>query len=141
MDNLKTRETFWFTENAKELSRDLAKGNADAERAIFLIFSRIDGARAYKDLQTDLSIEEWAKLYRICGDDADMLISSIIVMNCLNDLNHVHENLSLQYPAPFVVAPINTGEIILKNSYAVRKHFREEFLHRLKTAKRSQPKP
>jgi len=47
MDNLKTRETFWFTENAKEISRDLAEGNADAERAMFLVFSRIDGVRAY----------------------------------------------------------------------------------------------
>ena len=142
MDNLKTRETFWFTENAKEISRDLAEGNADAERAMFLVFSRIDGVRAYKDVQTDLSPEEWAKLYGLCGDSADMLISSLVVMNCLNDMNHIHENLQLQYPAPFVVKPIQEGEILVggRNVYAMRRHFREEFLHRLKTAKRSQPK-
>lgn len=137
---LSEMEIFWLLNNAAEISRDIAEGNDEAKRALELILSRIDGARALKELQTDLSAEEWAKLYRLCGDDADMLISSIIVMGCLNDPSHIHENLSLQYPALFVVFPINTGEIILKNSYAVRRHFREEFLHRLKVAKRSQPK-
>ena len=141
--DIKKRETSWFTENAKEISRDLAEGNAEAEKALRPIFSRVDGVRAFKDLQTNLSPEEWAKLYGLCGDDADMLISSLVVMNCLNDLNHIHENFRLKYPAPFVIKPIQEGEILVggRNAYAMRKHFREEFLHRLKVAKRSQPKP
>lgn len=140
--DLRTMETFWFTENAKEVSRDLAEGNSEAEKALELVFSRIDGARAFKDLQTNLSPEEWAKLYRLCGDDADMLVSSLIVMDCLNDLNHIHENFRLEYPAPFVVKPITDSEIATGggNAYVLRKRFREEFLHRLKVAKRSQPK-
>ena len=47
-------------------------------------------------------------------------------------IEHAHE---------IVVRPIQEGEILLggRNNYAMRRHFREEFLHRLKVAKRSQP--
>ena len=140
--DIKNLETFSIIEHAHEIARDLGKGNTEAEKALEPILSRIDGVRAIKDLKTELSPDEWAKVYRLCGDDAGMLISSVIVMNCLNDPNHIHENLRLQYPAPFVVTPISEESIILKggNDYAIRRHFREEFLHRLKTAKRSQPK-
>ena len=132
-------ETFWLVANASEVAKSIAKGNTEAEKALGLILSRIDGARVFKDLQTDLTAEEWAKVYRLCGDDVDMLISSVIVMGCLNDLNHIHENLRLEYPAPFVVSPI-LDITFCRNDYVARRKLRDEFLHRLKTAKRSQPK-
>ena len=139
--DIKNLETFSIIEHAHEVARDLGKGNIEAEKALEPILSRIDGVRAIKDLKTELSPDEWAKVYRLCGDDAGMLISSVIVMGCLNDPNHIHENLSLKYPAPFVVQPIQEGEILLGGckNYAMRRHFRDEFLHRLKVAKRSQP--
>ncbi|MBQ9403169.1 hypothetical protein IJU22_01200 [Candidatus Saccharibacteria bacterium] len=139
--DIKNLEAFPTIEHVHEIVRDLGKGNIEAEKALEPILSRIDGVRAIKDLKTELSPDEWAKVYRLCGDDAEMLISSVIVIGCLNDPNHIHENLSLKYPAPFVVQPIQEGEILLGGckNYAMRRHFRDEFLHRLKVAKRSQP--
>ena len=143
MTNYKSESSFWLMENAREVALKMSSDNADAIVAITALLSDVKGAQAFKNMVVELNSEEWAKLYHVCEEDTEKLISSVIVINCLSDGNLAHANLRLKIPAQFVTEAIhdNPSEMIGGNKWVLEKKLREEFLARYRIAKVSQPKP
>ncbi len=148
-NNYRDKGAFWLTCHAHEVALELSGGNPVAAVAIELLLDRIDGARVYQHMETELSPEEWDTLYHLCEEDPDKLHSNIVAINEIysrwNNAGVIHKNLGFASPALF------TEEICLKDpereikNWTERRLFREEivdaFMLRYSCAKVSQRRP
>ena len=143
--NYREESTFWLTTNALEVAQEIGKENADAIVAINELLERVDGARVFKDMKTEFSPDEWEKLYALCEEDTNKVISSLLVINSMNSDELAHKNLALTIPAQFIVGIIPesalTGRIAINGTeqWRLEKQLREEFIKRYKEACTCQP--
>lgn len=134
--NFKKESVFWLLNNKHMVATILSGGNTNAYAAVTALLENSDGAQAFQDMKTELSAEEWEKLYRLCENDNNRVVASVIVMNSLVDDQLIHKNFELKYPAVFSYVSINGFYNLGSNErWRITKQLREDFLKRFKEAK------
>lgn len=134
--NYKNESVFWLMNNRHKVANDMAKGNSHAMAAILLLLDQPAGAKAFKEMTTELTVAEWGKLYEVCAEEPSRLIPSVFVINSLVDGQLVHKNLALKYPAQFVIEPVKDFyESEGREKWRIKKRLREDFIRRYNEVK------
>lgn len=146
MDNYRDKGTFWLMDHAHGVAFNLSDGNPVAATAILTLIENIKGARAFGNMQIDLSPEEWDKLYHLCNEDPELLSSNIIAINMIRSYNNnaaaiVHKNLKFASPALFTEKVMEDAHGLCGNAlFKAAKQCNDDFMSRYSVAKRHQPR-